>query len=404
MRRIISNREIVLGVTGSIAAYKACEIASRLAEWGAHVTPVLTQSAQQLVGAATFEALTGRRAITAMFDPLRDPEIEHITVANRADLFLIAPATANIIAKAAHGIADDWLSTTLLATRAPILFAPAMNSNMYTHAATQANIETLRQRGCVFVGPGSGRLACGDIGIGRMIDPAIILEAAIPLLCTRKDLAGKLVLITSGANHEPIDPVRFIGNRSSGKMGYAIALEALARGARVTVVTGPAEVAPPYGAEVIQVETARQMAEAALARAEKADVVIAVAAVADYRVENAAPQKMKRDGKTVTLTLVENPDILAEIGARKGKRQIVVGFAAETDDLVRNAEAKLKKKNLDLIVAAQVGAADSGFGTDTIKTMFLSPGGPPEDCPLSSKEELAEKIIDRIAALLQAVG
>jgi len=400
MRRTISNKEIVLGVTGSIAAYKACEIASRLIEIGAHVTPVLTHSAQQLVGAATFEAITGRRAITTMFEPLRDPEIEHIAVANRASLFLLAPATANIIAKAAHGIADDWLSTTLLATRAPILFAPAMNTNMYTHAATQANIETLRQRGCFFVGPDSGRLACGDVGVGRMIDPSIILEAAVPLLCSQKDLAGKQVLITSGANHEPIDPVRFIGNRSSGKMGRAIAFEALARGAQVTVVTGPAEVALPYGVNVIAVETARQMAEAAFAHAQKADVVIAAAAVADYRVENEATKKVKRDGQPMSLTLVENPDILAEIGARKRDRQIIVGFAAETDDLVRNAEAKLKKKKLDLIVGAQVGTDDSGFGTDTIKTTFLSPAKPPEDCPLSSKEEIAEKLIDQIAALL----
>ena len=237
--RTISNREVVLGVTGSIAAYKACEIASRLVELGVRVTPVLTRSALELVGAASFEAITGRRAITNLFEPFQNPEIEHIAVATRAHLFLIAPATANILAKAAHGIADDWLSTTLLATRAPILFAPAMNSNMYTHPATQANIETLRARGGHFVGPESGRLACGSVGIGRMIDPAIVIEAAIPLLSANKDLAGKHVLITSGGTREPVDPVRYIGNRSSGKMGRAVALEALARGAEVTVVTGP---------------------------------------------------------------------------------------------------------------------------------------------------------------------
>lgn len=400
MRRIISNKEIVLGVTGSIAAYKACELASRLAEYGARVTPMLTDAARELIGAATFEALTGRRAVTALFGVRRDPEITHIALAARADLFLIAPATAHNIAKAAHGIADDMLSTTLLATRGPILFAPAMNENMYAHPATQANIETLRQRGCHFAGPAVGRLACGTAGPGRMIDPARILEAAVPLLCDRKELAGKQVLITSGANHEPIDPVRFIGNRSSGKMGRAVALEALARGARVTVITGPCEAPLPYGAEAIRVETAREMAEAALDRAEKADVVIAAAAVADYRVENAASEKIKRDGSPVPLTLVENPDILAEIGARKRPGQIVAGFAAETRGLVHNAEAKLKQKNLDLVVAAHVGTADSGFGTDTLKTVFLAPGGSAEDYPLSSKEEIAEKLMDHIAALL----
>ncbi|MBN2308036.1 MAG: bifunctional phosphopantothenoylcysteine decarboxylase/phosphopantothenate--cysteine ligase CoaBC, partial [Candidatus Hydrogenedentes bacterium] len=219
MKRITSNKEVVLGVTGSIAAYKACELASRLVEWGARVTPALTRSAREFVGRTTFEALTGRRVITEMFEPLAAPEIEHIAVANRADLFLIAPASANILAKAAHGIADDWLSTTLLATRAPILFAPAMNTNMYTHPATQANIATLQSRGCHFVGPAEGRLACGGQGPGRMIEPQIVLEAALPLLSGCRDLAGKRVVLTSGRTHEPVDPVRFLGNRSSGKMG-----------------------------------------------------------------------------------------------------------------------------------------------------------------------------------------
>lgn len=404
MRRTLSNREIVLGVTGSISAYKACEIASRLVEFGAIVTPVLTQSARELVGAASFEAITGRRAVTAMFEPLQNPEIEHIAVATRADLFLIAPATANIIAKAANGIADDWLSTSLLATRAPILFAPAMNSNMYTHPATQANIKTLRARGCFFVGPASGRLACGTEGIGRMVEPMTVIEAALPLLSECKDLAGKRVLITSGANHEPIDPVRFIGNRSSGKMGRALALAALARGAQVTVVTGPAQAPLPYGVEAIRVETAAEMAQAVTPLAQDADVVIAAAAVADYRVEKPLQEKRKRDGKPVTLTLVENPDIIAQVGKGKRPGQIIVGFAAETQDPIQNAKAKLKKKNLDLIVACQVGASDSGFGADSINATFLTADGQTDELGLVPKEELAERLMDKIAARLHELS
>jgi len=399
MRRIISNSEVVLGITGSIAAYKACEIASRLVELGVRVIPVLTRSAQQLVGPASLEAITGQRAIVEMFAPLQNPEVEHIAVANRAALFLIAPATANVIAKAACGIADDWLSTTLLATRSPVLFAPAMNTDMYNHPATQANIETLRARGCHFVGPGTGRLACGTIGVGRMIDPMTVIEAALPLISGNRDLAGKRVLITSGGNREPIDPVRFIGNRSSGKMGRAIALEALVRGATVVVVNGPAETPMPYGIEVVSVETAAQMAEEVLSRAPDADIIIGAAAVADYRVEQSAPQKLKRKGESLVLTLVENTDILAEVGARKREGQIVVGFAAETNDLLANASAKLKKKNLDLIVANQIGTADSAFGTDTIRAAFIAKDGDIDELPLLSKEDLAERLMDHILAV-----
>lgn len=400
MRWTSSNKEAVLGVTGSIAAYKACEIASRLTEWGVRVTPVLTKSAQELVGAATFEAITGQRAIIDMFAPLQNPDVEHIALATRASLFLVAPATANVIAKAAHGIADDWLSTTLLATRAPILFAPAMNSNMYDHPATQANIETLRARGCHFVGPGMGRLACGTVGVGRMIDPQTVLEAALPLLSGDASLAGKRVLITSGGNREPIDPVRYIGNRSSGKMGRALALEALMRGARVTVVQGPSETPMPYGVELIPVETAQEMADAVLSRAPEADVIIGAAAVADYRVANAASSKIKRDGNALNLTLAENPDILAEVGKQKRAGQVIVGFAAETDRLLENAAAKLERKKLDLIVANQVGSPDSGFGTDTVKAAFITAAGHVEELPLLSKEELATQILERVASSL----
>jgi len=414
MRPILSNREVVLGVTGSIAAYKACEIASRLSEFGARVTPVLTRAARELVGAATFEAITGRRAITELFAPYQtvsfrrsssertvNEEVEHIAIARRADLFAVAPATANILAKAAVGLADDWLSTALLATRAPVLFAPAMNSRMYSHPATQANVAALRARGCFFVGPESGRLACGEEGPGRMADPMTVIEAMVPLLGGTKELAGKRVLITSGGNREPIDPVRFIGNRSSGKMGRALALAALARGAIVTVVTGPADTPLPYGVEAVSVETAQQMADAVMARAETANIVIGAAAVADYRVENPASAKHKHSGKDLTLKLVENADILAAVGAAKRPGQIVVGFAAETESLVRNASAKLTGKHLDLIVANEVGTPDSGFGTDTVKACFVTGGDNVETLPLTTKDELASRLFDRIVSLLQ---
>ncbi len=402
MKRIFSNREIVLGVTGSIAAYKACEIASRLTEHGAKVTPVLTKSACELVGPATFEAICGRAAITHMFTPLQNPDVEHIAVAQRAHLYLIAPATANFIAKATHGIADDWLTTTLLATRAPILVAPAMNTNMYEHPATQENMQTLRRRGVYFVGPDSGRLACKTVGPGRLIDPMKIVEACVPLVSERRDLKGVRIVMTSGGTHEPIDPVRYIGNRSSGKMGRAIALEAIARGASVTVVTGPAEVSMPEAALVIPVETAAQMAEAVVNLAQDADVFIGAAAVADYRVETPSDSKRKKTGKKLDLSLVENPDVLGLVGAVKRAKQILVGFAAETDDLLANAAAKLKKKQLDLIVANEVNTDASGFGKDTSKAALIGRDGKLDDLPLLTKAEVAERIMDRVAALIHA--
>lgn len=397
MRRAFAGKEIVLGVTGSIAAYKACEIASRLKEYGATVRAALSRAALSFVGPASFEGITGQTAITSMFDPLQNPEIEHIALARRASLFLIAPATANAIAKVAQGIADDWLTTTLLATRAPIVIAPAMNTQMYLHPATQANIEILKHRGVCFVGPGAGQLACGEVGAGRLIDTLPILEAASIRISGDHSLAGRRVLITSGANHEPIDPVRFIGNRSSGKMGYAIALEALRRGAKVTVVTGPAEVAPPFGAEVVGVQTAREMLAAVEARYDEADIFIAAAAVADYRVDMPRTEKHKRSGDVQSVTLVPNPDIAAEMGRRKRKGQINIGFAAETNDFVAHAQEKLTRKNLDLIVANQVGVVNSGFGTDTNRAWLLKPNQEPEDLSLLSKDDLAARIFDAVA-------
>jgi phosphopantothenoylcysteine decarboxylase/phosphopantothenate--cysteine ligase len=401
MRNHFSNKSVVLGVTGSIAAYKACEIASRLTEWGAKVTPVLTRSAQELVGAASFEGITGQRAITQMFEPLQNPEIEHIAVASSADLFLIAPATANILAKHAHGIADDWLTTTLLATRAPVLFAPAMNTNMYTHPATQANVETLRSRGCHFVGPDAGRLACGTVGPGRLIDPMAVLEATVPLLSGRSDFTGKHVVITSGQNHEPIDPVRYVGNRSSGKMGRALALEALARGANVTVIQGPSPIPMPYGVNIIEAPTGRAMADALAPLVPEADVVIGAAAVADYHVENPSGEKQKKDGSNLNLQLVENPDVIAGVHDLKQNGLVTVAFAAETHDLVAHAQAKLEKKHVDLVVANEVGGGDAGFDVDTARALIIDSDGITDEPALLSKADLAEKLFDRVAGMLR---
>ncbi len=394
-----SRNEIILGVTGSIAAYKACEVASLLVKQGLQVVPVLSAAAQQMVGAASFEGITGTRAITSMFDSATNVEIDHVALPTRASLVVVAPATANVIAKAAQGIADDWLTTALLVTRAPILFAPAMNTNMYQHAAVQANLRTLRERGCHFVGPDSGVLACKTIGVGRMIDPAYIVEVALGLLRRRNDLEGLHVLITSGANHEPIDPVRFIGNRSSGKMGYALAKEALDRGAKVTVVTGPAEVAPPLAAHVVHVQTAIEMRDAVLKHLPEADFVIGAAAVADYRVAEPSRSKRKKDGKALALQLVENPDVIAETALRKRDDQIVAGFAAETNDLIENAKTKLRKKNLDLIVANEVGGKNSAFGADASRASLITPDGKIDALPLLAKSALAEQIFDRLLAL-----
>ncbi len=394
-----SSNEIILGVTGSIAAYKACEVASLLVKQGHSVVPVLSASAQHFVGAASFEGITGQRAITSMFDSSTNAEIDHVALPTRASLVIVAPATANIIAKAAQGIADDWLTTALLVTRAPILFAPAMNTNMYQHPAVQANLRALRERGCHFVGPDSGVLACKTIGAGRMIDPEYIVEVALGLIRRRNDLNGLHVLITAGANHEPIDPVRFIGNRSSGKMGYALAKEALDRGAKVTVVTGPAEVAPPRAAHVVHVHTAIEMRDAVLKHLPEADFVIGAAAIADYRIAEPLTTKRKKDGHGVTLKLVENPDVISEVALRKRDDQIVAGFAAETNDLIANAQAKLRKKRLDLIVANEVGGKDSAIGADSVRASLLTPDGEIETLPMMPKSALAERVFDRLLAL-----
>lgn len=403
MRARFTGKTVVLGITGSIAAYKACEIASRLVELGAKVIPTMTRSARELVGPASLEAITGNRVILEMFEPLPNPEIEHIAVARRADLFLIAPATANILAKAAHGIADDWLSTTLLATRAPILFAPAMNTMMYLHPATQANIALLKERGAAFVGPGEGRLACGEEGPGRLIETPCILEAAAMALYRDKDLAGRRVLISSGANQEPIDPVRFIGNASTGRMGRALALEALCRGAQVCVIAGPSEVAPPCAAEVVHVRTAAEMRDAVMARVADCDMFFSAAAVADYRVAAVEQAKMKRTGP-VTLELIPNADIVAEAARNRRAGQVVAGFAAETENVPENAAQKLAGKGLDLILANRVGGADGAIGAEDSEAWLIRAKHPPEALGRASKSEIARRLVDAAAGLLGGQG
>jgi phosphopantothenoylcysteine decarboxylase/phosphopantothenate--cysteine ligase len=398
-----AGKFVVLGVSGSIAAYKACEIASRLVECGATVQAALTKGGAAFLGVAGLEGITHRPVFVDMFDTRTNAGIEHVQVAKRADLFVVAPASANTLARLAHGFAEDWLSATLLATKAPVLVAPAMNTQMWFHPATQANVALLRERGVYVVGPAEGALACGDVGPGRMVEPAAVLEAAAVALCTDKPLAGKRVLITAGANHEPIDPVRFIGNRSSGRMAYALALEALRRGADVTVLRGPSEVAPPYGANVISTPTAARMYHEAIEHFPHIDVFIGAAAVADYRVAEPSPEKHHRRPEGITLSLVPNPDIAAEMGKRKQRHQVLVGFAAETEEWVTRGQQKLNAKHLDILVANDVGGRHSAIGQDEAYAYLIRPENV-DELGLISKTALAVKVWDAVVQCLAERG
>jgi len=342
MTSSLEQKTILLAVSSSIAIYKACELCRRLREKGAKVYVAMTKNAQKFISPILFESLTGNPVITEMFDSPQPSPISHISLSHSIDLFLIAPATANLIAKSACGIADDWITTSLLATTAPILWAPAMNPQMYANQATQKNIQTLIERGHHFIGPFSGDTACGEVGPGRMAEPDIIIEKIEILLTSPKNLAGKKILITSGPTQEPIDPVRYISNYSSGKMGKELALEALKRGGEVTVISGPANEKLPYHANTIYIKTAQEMYENVLKRFPVCDIFISASAVADYRISQPIEQKRKRTESTLSLELVPNPDILAEMGKLKSPKQITVGFAAETEDLIKNAKEKLK--------------------------------------------------------------
>ena len=395
---------IALGVTGGIGAYKAVEVARGLQKRGHEVVAVMTASATRFVGPVTFEAITRRRVITDQFEPGANAEIEHIALASTIDLLLIAPATANIVGKLANGIADDFLATLYTATRAPVLIAPAMNTQMFEHEAIRRNLDTLAARGVRFVEPGEGYLACGWIGKGRMAEPDEIVAAAESILRPAGPLRGRRVLITAGPTFEDFDPVRYIGNRSSGRMGFAIAAEAARRGAEVTLVAGPTAVEPPALREVVRVRGAVEMHRAVLDRAEGMDVVVMAAAVADYTPAERAPRKIQKSGDTLTLVLNRTPDILGDLGRRRlksGHGPVLVGFAAETDDLVARASAKREQKHADLIVANDVSRSDAGFDVDTNAVTIVGGGGA-ETLPMQSKALVAAEILDRVERLLQA--
>ena len=395
----LTGREIVLGVTGGIAAYKSAELVSRLRHLGANVHVIMTRNATEFVAPLTFQTLSANQVVTDTFQAPEYWNVEHVALAKLAEVFVIAPATANILAKMATGIADDMLSTTVLATKAPVLVAPAMNTGMWTAEATKNNVRILKERGVRFIGPDSGMLACGDEGTGRMSEPEDIAEAICGILNPRRDLAGLKVLITAGATRERLDPVRFMTNDSSGKMGFAIAEAARDRGAEVTVVRGHVTAAVPERVRVIPVESAMDLYDVMMKEAPEQDVIIQAAAVCDYRFENTQATKIKKtEGQALTLTLAENPDIAKEVGKIKKKGQTLVGFAAETDHVQKNAVSKLKKKNLDMIVANDVTVPGAGFNVDTnIATLITAQGS--EEQPMQTKRQLAEVILDRIMTL-----
>lgn len=400
----LAGKRILLGVSGGIAAYKAVELLRLLAKAGAVVDVVMTPNATRFVGVETFRALSGRPVLVDLFAGSDEGgTIPHLDPAEGADLAIVAPATANVLAKMAHGIADNALLTTLLAVRAPILVAPAMDSDMWLHPATQANVEILKSRGVHVVGPVTGELARRNVGAGRLADPEAIFAAAQEILAAQEAgqvLKGRRVLVTAAGTREPLDPVRYIGNRSSGKMGYAIARAAKEAGAEVVLVSGPTWLSPPPGCEVIRVETALEMRREVLARAPECDVVVMAAAVADFRPEEAAAEKVKKgDMERWTVTLVKNPDIAKEVGASKRPGQLLVAFAAETGRLIEHAVAKLKEKNADVIVANDVSRPGIGFDADENQVTLLFKDGRKEELPQMSKEALARELVRRIAAL-----
>lgn len=393
------QHDIVLGVTGGIAAYKSAALVSMLRKQGVAAHVIMTEHATRFVAPLTFETLSNHPVVTDTFARPETWEVEHIALAKRAEVFVIAPATANIIAKLACGIADDMLSTTALATKAPILIAPAMNTGMWTAEATQRNVQTLRERGVHFVGPEGGFLACGDTGAGRMSEPETICAQIMELLHPRRDLEGLRVLITAGGTRERIDPVRYIGNDSSGKMGFALAEAAKERGAQVTLVKGFTTAELPKGVTVLPVSSTMDLYDTMLREAPLHDVIIQAAAPADYRAKDVAEQKIKKQhGEPMVLELVENPDVAAAVGAGKLPHQTLVGFAAETQHVTAHAQAKLEKKNLDLIVANDVTQAGAGFGVDTNIAALITRDGI-EERPLQSKRALADDILDKILQL-----
>ncbi len=411
---MLKDKNIILGVTGGIAAYKCVDLVSRLRKQGANVHVILTKGAQNFVTETAMREISGNPVVTSMWQEIQQYDVEHIALAQLADVVLVAPATANVIAKCACGMADDMLTTTLLATKAPVFFAPAMNTNMYENSITQQNLHILLERGCHIIEPAAGHLACGTSGVGRMPEPQELVEILVNFFATVKELtepdevdslqhlieeldfSGLNILVTAAGTREPIDPVRYIGNRSSGKMGYAIAEAARDLGANVTLISGPSALPPLAGVNFFKVESARDMRRLVLENFPESQIVIKAAAVADYRVKNVADHKIKKNDEELTLVLEKNPDILKELGQKKQKGQVLVGFAAETQNLIQYAQSKLEKKNLDMIVANDVSKPQAGFNVDTNLIKLLKRDGSIEELPLMSKKDLAYIILNHV--------
>ncbi|MFC1950514.1 bifunctional phosphopantothenoylcysteine decarboxylase/phosphopantothenate--cysteine ligase CoaBC [Chloroflexota bacterium] len=394
---MLANTTIVLGITGSIAAYKAVELASKLTQAGAMVDAVMTESATRFIVPLTLRSLTGRPVVTSMWELNSEFSIEHVALAEVADMVVIVPATANIIAKLATGISDDMLTCTVLATKAPVIVAPSMNVNMFENSVTQDNLAKLKARGFVIVDPTYGRLASGEIGLGRLAEISTIIGSIKQVLGRSGDLAGKRIVVTAGGTQEPIDPARHIGNRSSGKMGYAMAEAARDRGATVTLISAPTSLIEPVGIKVVLIRTATEMKEAVAKATIQADALIMAAAVGDYQPRDVAVAKIKKDSPHLTLEMVRTPDILTEV---KGNF-LKVGFAAESQDIVANAKQKLEKKQLDIIVANDITDARSGFGVDTNKVIIVGRDGKEEKLPLLTKREVADGILDKVVGLIK---
>ncbi|MGG7097560.1 bifunctional phosphopantothenoylcysteine decarboxylase/phosphopantothenate--cysteine ligase CoaBC [Clostridium sardiniense] len=389
------NKCVVLGVCGGIAVYKALDVVSALRKKGVEVRVIMTESSTQFVTPLTFQSISQNMVITDMFAEPKAWEIQHISLAQKADIMLVAPATANIIGKVANGIADDMLSTTIMATKAKVIFAPAMNTNMYENPIVQANIKKLKEYGYEFIEPDSGRLACGDVGKGKLPKPEVIFEHVLTALHPAKDLEGKKVLVTAGPTRANIDPVRFITNNSTGKMGYAIAEEARDRGARVVLVTGAKNIKKPHGIEIIEVDTNSEMREAVLDHYNSSDIVIKSAAVADYKPKEYSNEKIKKGDGNLNIEFTRDNDILMELGQKK-KNQVLIGFAAESSNLIENAKGKLKRKNLDYIIANDITSKETGFGSDQNKVFVISKDGFIKELDIMSKREVASNLFDVI--------